>query len=137
MAARMKHMSTATATIITIIRPAMPATMFTNYLLLGAAIVAEVIATTALARAESFTRLWPSIITIVFYAVSFWLLSFPIRVIPAGIVYAIWSGAGIVLIALFAWLVLGQRLDLPAILGLCLIIAGVVVIHTFSRSVEH
>lgn len=137
MAARMKPMNTATAIITTIIRPAMPATMFTNYLLLGAAIVAEVIATTALARAESFTRFWPSIITIVFYAVSFWLLSFPIRVIPAGIVYAIWSGAGIVLIAFFAWLVLGQRLDLPAVLGLALIIAGVLVIHIFSRSVEH
>jgi small multidrug resistance pump len=117
--------------------PDMPVNMFTNYLLLAAAIVTEVIATTALVRTESFTRLWPSIITIVFYALSFWLLSFPIRVIPAGIVYAIWSGAGIVLITLAAWLVLGQRLDLPAILGLCLIIAGVVVIHIFSRSVEH
>ena len=95
------------------------------------------IATTALVRTESFTRLWPSVITIVFYAVSFWLLSFPIRVIPAGIVYAIWSGTGIVLITVAAWLMLGQRLDLPAIIGLCLIISGVVVIHLFSRSVEH
>ncbi len=108
-----------------------------NYLLLGAAIAAEVVATTALVRTESFTRLWPSVITIVFYALSFWLLSFPIRVIPAGIVYAIWSGAGIVLITLAAWLALGQKLDFPAIIGLCLIIAGVVVIHIFSGSVEH
>ena len=115
----------------------MPSTVFANYALLGTAIVAEVIATTALVRTESFTRLWPSVLTIVFYAVSFWLLSFPIRVIPAGIVYAIWSGAGIVLITIAAWLMLGQSLDLPAILGLCLIIAGVVVIHLFSRSVEH
>ena len=115
----------------------MPSTVFANYALLGAAIVAEVIATTALVRTESFTRLWPSVITIIFYAVSFWLLSFPIRVIPAGIVYAIWSGAGIVLITVAAWLMLGQRLDLPAILGLCLIIAGVMVIHLFSRAVEH
>jgi len=115
----------------------MPSTVFANYALLGAAIVAEVIATTALVRTESFTRLWPSVVTIVFYAVSFWLLSFPIRVIPAGIVYAIWSGAGIVLITIAAWLMLGQRLDIPAILGLCLIIAGVMVIHLFSRSVEH
>jgi len=130
-------MSTATAIIITTIRPAMPVTMFANYLMLGAAIVAEVIATTALVRTENFTRLWPSVLTIVFYALSFWLLSFPIRVIPAGIVYAIWSGAGIVLITLAAWLMLGQRLDLPAVLGLCLIIAGVLVIHIFSRSVEH
>lgn len=115
----------------------MPSSLFTNYVLLGAAIVAEVIATTALARTDSFTRLWPSVITIAFYALSFWLLSFPIRVIPAGIVYAIWSGAGIVLIAIAAWLMLGQRLDLPAILGLGLIIAGVLVIHLFSRAVEH
>jgi len=115
----------------------MSPTLLTNYLLLGTAIAAEVIATTALVRTESFTRLWPSVLTIFFYALSFWLLSFPIRVIPAGIVYAIWSGAGIVLITLAAWLVLGQRLDLPAILGLCLIVAGVVVIHFFSRSVEH
>ena len=115
----------------------MPSTVFANYALLGAAIVAEVIGTTALVRTESFTRFWPSVLTIVFYAMSFWLLSFPIRVIPAGIVYAIWSGAGIVLITIAAWLMLGQRLDLPAILGLCLIIAGVLVIHLFSRSVEH
>jgi small multidrug resistance pump len=115
----------------------MPSTVFANYALLVAAIVAEVIATTALVRTESFTRLWPSVVTIIFYAVSFWLLSFPIRVIPAGIVYAIWSGTGIVLITLAAWLMLGQRLDLPAIIGLGLIIAGVVVIHLFSRSVEH
>lgn len=115
----------------------MSPSLFTNYLILGAAIVAEVIATTALVRTESFTRLWPSLVTIAFYALSFWLLSFPIRVIPAGIVYAIWSGAGIVLITLAAWLMLGQRLDLPAILGLCLIVAGVIVIHIFSRSMEH
>ena len=99
--------------------------------------MAEVIATTALVRAESFTRLAPSVITVFFYALSFWLLSFPIRVIPAGIVYAIWSGAGIVLITLAAWLVLDQRLDLPAIIGLALIIAGVVVVNVFSKSVEH
>ena len=115
----------------------MSPSLFTNYLILGAAIVAEVIATTALVRTESFTRLWPSLVTIAFYALSFWLLSFPIRVIPAGIVYAVWSGAGIVLITLAAWLMLGQQLDLPAILGLCLIVAGVIVIHIFSRSMEH
>jgi small multidrug resistance pump len=118
-------------------KSAMSPSMLTNYVLLGAAIVTEVIATTALVRTENFTRLWPSVITIAFYALSFWLLSYPIRVIPAGIVYAIWSGAGIVLIALAAWLMLGQRLDMPAVLGLALIIAGVVVIHVFSKAVEH
>ncbi|GAB4348261.1 MAG: SMR family transporter [Oricola sp.] len=115
----------------------MSPSLFTNYLMLAAAIVAEVVATTALVRTENFTRLWPSLVTVCCYALSFWLLSFPIRVIPAGIVYAIWSGAGIVLITLAAWLYLGQRLDLPAILGLCLIIAGVIVIHIFSGAVKH
>lgn len=115
----------------------MPATPVATYLFLIAAIVAEVIATSALARTENFTRLEPSIITIVGYAVSFWLLSFPIRVLPTGIVYAIWSGAGIVLITLVAWLVFNQKLDLPAILGLGLIIAGVVVINVFSDVVGH
>jgi len=115
----------------------MPVNLTTTYLILCAAIVAEVVATSALARAESFTRLVPSLITVVGYAVSFWLLSYPIRVLPTGIVYAIWSGAGIVLITLVAWLAFGQRLDLPAILGLGLIVAGVVIINVFSKSLTH
>lgn len=115
----------------------MPVNLTTTYLILCAAIVAEVVATSALARAESFTRLVPSLITVVGYAVSFWLLSYPIRVLPTGIVYAIWSGAGIVLITLVAWLAFGQKLDLPAILGLGLIVAGVVIINVFSKSLTH
>ncbi|MET1413463.1 SMR family transporter [Roseibium sp. HPY-6] len=108
-----------------------------TYFFLGAAIVAEVVATSALAKTENFTRLVPSLITVVGYAVSFWLLSFPIRVLPTGIVYAIWSGAGIVLITMVAWLAFDQKLDLPAILGLGLIVAGVVIINMFSKSVAH
>ncbi|WP_305987573.1 SMR family transporter [Roseibium sp. MMSF_3544] len=115
----------------------MPVNLTTTYLILCAAIVAEVVATSALARAESFTRLVPSLITVIGYAVSFWLLSYPIRVLPTGIVYAIWSGAGIVLITLVAWLAFGQKLDLPAILGLGLIVAGVVIINVFSKSLTH
>jgi small multidrug resistance pump len=115
----------------------MPPISLSIYLVLAVAIAAEVVATTALVRTESFTRLGPSLVTIIFYSLSFWLLSFPIRVIPAGVVYAIWSGTGIILITLAAWLVLGQRLDLPAIVGLALIISGVVIINLFSRSVEH
>ncbi|POF29339.1 SMR family transporter [Roseibium marinum] len=115
----------------------MPSVPVATYLLLCGAIVAEVIATSALARTENFTRLVPSVITVVGYAVSFWLLSYPIRVLPTGIVYAIWSGAGVVLITLVAWLVFHQKLDLPAILGLGLIVAGVVVINVFSKSVGH
>lgn len=115
----------------------MPASPIATYLFLGAAIIAEVIATSALAKTENFTRLLPSVITIVGYALSFWLLSYPIRVLPTGIVYAIWSGAGIVLITMVAWLAFDQKLDLPAILGLGLIIAGVVIINVFSKSVTH
>mgnify|MGYP000518942436 CR=1 FL=1 len=115
----------------------MPASPVATYLFLLAAIVAEVIATSALAKTENFTRLLPSVITIAGYALSFWLLSYPIRVLPTGIVYAIWSGAGIVLITLTAWLAFDQKLDLPAILGLGLILVGVVVINVFSKSVGH
>ncbi|MFZ2103208.1 MAG: SMR family transporter [Oricola sp.] len=108
-----------------------------TYLLLGAAILAEVVATTALARTESFTRLVPSIITIAGYALAFWLLSYPVRVMPTGIVYAIWSGAGIVLVTGATWAFFGQRLDLPAIVGMALIIAGVVIVNVFSKTVVH
>lgn len=104
---------------------------------LGIAIVVEVIATTALKSSDSFTRLWPSVISIVGYCVAFWCLTIPMRTIPTGIIYAIWSGAGIVLIGIVGWLVHGQKLDLPAITGMGLIIAGVVIINLFSRSVSH
>lgn len=104
---------------------------------LVAAILAEVIATTALARSASFSRLWPSVVTVVFYVIAFWCLSFPLRVMPTGVVYAIWSGLGIVLIALVAYFWAKQSLDLPAILGLSLIIIGVAVINLFSKTVGH
>ncbi|MBO6757641.1 MAG: QacE family quaternary ammonium compound efflux SMR transporter [Roseibium sp.] len=115
----------------------MPTITVTTYVFLFAAIVAEVIATTALAKTESFTRLVPSAITVVGYAVSFYFLSFPIKVMPTGIVYAIWSGTGIVLITAVAWLAFGQKLDMAAILGLSLIIAGVIIVNVFSKSVGH
>lgn len=111
--------------------------MLKAYAFLVAAIVAEVIATTALARAEGFTRLWPSVLTVAGYIVAFWCLSFPLRVMPTGVVYAIWSGLGIVLIALVAFFWAKQALDGPAIAGLGLILAGVLVINLFSRSVGH
>ena len=111
--------------------------MLKSYLLLGLAIVCEVIATSALARTDNFTRLVPSLIVVVGYGAAFWLLSFPIRTIPVGIVYAIWSGMGIVLITAVAWFWQKQRLDAPALFGLALILAGVLVIHLFSTSVKH
>lgn len=112
-------------------------TLFQSYLFLGLAIVVEVIATTALKATDNFTRLWPSVLTVVCYAASFYLLTFSLKVLPTGIAYAIWSGVGIVLISIVSWVVYKQRLDLPALLGLALIIAGVLVINLFSKSVEH
>lgn len=111
--------------------------MTRNHLFLLAAIVLEVIATTALAKSQSFTRIVPGVVAVLGYAGAFWFLSHPLRVMPTGVVYAIWSGLGIVLIALVAWLWNRQPLDLSAILGMGLIMAGVVVINLFSRSVGH
>ena len=108
-----------------------------GYLYLGIAIVCEVIATSALKASAEFTRLVPSIIVVIGYGVAFYCLALTLRTIPVGIAYAIWSGIGIVLIALVGWLWFRQSLDLPAIIGLGLIIAGVVVVNAFSRSVPH
>lgn len=109
---------------------------FAIYALLAAAVFAEVVGTTALARTDGFTRLVPSIITVISYALAFYFLSQPLRVLPVGVVYAIWSGLGIVLIAAVAWLWFGQRLDLPALIGMGMIIAGVMVVNLFSDSLQ-
>ena len=108
-----------------------------HWIFLILAIISEVIATSFLKAAEGFTRLWPSLVVIVGYLLAFYLLSLTLRTIPVGVVYAIWSGVGIVLIALSGWLFLGQSLDLPALIGLALIIVGVVVINFFSNTVSH
>lgn len=108
-----------------------------TYFILFAAIIAEVIATTALSRSESFSRLVPSIVTVVGYALAFWLLSFPVRTIPVGVVYALWSGLGILLISAVSWLWYGQKLDLPAVIGLSLILCGVIVVNLFSKTIGH
>lgn len=108
-----------------------------TYLYLATAIVAEVIATSFLKSCEGFTRLWPSIVVVAGYAVAFYFLSLTLRSMSIGIVYAIWSGAGIVLVSLIAWTLFGQKLDVPALIGIALIIAGVVVINVFSSSITH
>ncbi len=108
-----------------------------SYLYLAVAIVGEIIATSALKASDGFSRLLPSVVTIVGYAVAFWFLSLTIRVLPVGMVYAIWSGAGIVLISAVGWIWFKQALDLPTMLGMGLIIAGVVVINLFSASAGH
>jgi len=107
------------------------------YVYLAVAIVAEVIATTALRAADGFTQLWPSVISIVGYVVAFYFLSLTLRSMPVGIAYAIWSGVGIVLISLAGWLIYKQLLDLPALLGMGLIMAGVIVINLFSKTAVH
>ncbi|WP_299915548.1 SMR family transporter [uncultured Roseobacter sp.] len=108
-----------------------------HYLYLVLAIVAETIGTTALQASQQFSRLWPSILVVVAYGISFYLLALALKFMPVGIVYAIWSGLGIVLIAIIGFIVFGQRLDLPAVLGLTLIIVGILIIHLFSKSAVH
>lgn len=99
------------------------------WLLLAGAIVAEVLGTTALKASEGFTRLGPSAIVVLGYALAFYLLSLTLRSIPVGVAYAIWSGLGTVLIALAGWWLFGQRLDSPALIGMALIVAGVLVMN--------
>ncbi|WP_062769650.1 SMR family transporter [Sphingopyxis terrae] len=108
-----------------------------HYVYLTIAIAAEVIATSFLRLSDGFTKPLPTLIVLCGYAVAFYLLSLTLRTMPTGVVYAIWSGAGIVLIAAIAWIFQGQRLDLPAMLGMALILAGVVVLNVFSRVVPH
>lgn len=108
-----------------------------EYLYLSLAIIAEVIATSTLKATEGFTRLWPSVVVVLGYMASFWWLSLTLKTLPVGIVYAIWSGVGIVLVAAAAWVFYRQELDLPALLGIGLILLGVLVINVFSKSVQH
>lgn len=108
-----------------------------NFFFLGIAILFEIIATSALKKSEQFTQLLPSIITIVGYFAAFYFLSFAIRTIPVGIAYAIWSGVGIVLITIIGAVFFRQIPDLPAIIGLALIMIGVVVINVFSKTTAH
>ncbi len=107
-----------------------------SYLYLAVAILAEVAATSALNATEGFTRLLPSLLVVLGYGVAFYCLAMTVKDIPVGISYAIWSGAGIVLVAGFGWIYYGQALDRPALIGLGLIIAGVVVVN-LSKSGAH
>ncbi|WP_241303357.1 DMT family transporter [Burkholderia stabilis] len=108
-----------------------------GYAWLAIAIVAEVIGTSALRAADGFTRFWPSVLVVAGYGVAFYCLSLTLRTMPVGIIYAVWSGAGIVLITLVAMLLYRQMPDLPAVIGLGLIIAGVVVLNLFSKMQAH
>ena len=108
-----------------------------GYLFLVLAIIAEVVATNALKASDGFTRLGPSALVIIGYGVAFYCLSLVIAVIPVGIAYAIWSGVGVVLISVVAAILFKQVPDLPAVIGMVLIVSGVIVIQVFSNTGQH
>lgn len=108
-----------------------------NYIYLIVAVAFEVVATSALKETNGFTRLVPSVIALAGYACAFYFLSLVLRTVPVGIVYALWCGAGIVFITGIAWIWFRQALDLPALIGIGLIMADVMVINLFSKSIAH
>ena len=108
-----------------------------GYTALALAIVAEVIATSALQASAGFTRLWPSVLVVLGYGVAFYCLSITLKTVPMGVAYALWSGLGIVLITAVGWALYRQRVDTAALLGMALIVAGVAVIQLFSKTTAH
>lgn len=110
---------------------------FLPYAALLLAIALEVVGTSLLQLSQQFTRLLPTVGMAVCYLLSFYLLSISLKVLPLGIAYAIWSAVGIVLVAVIGLIVFGQKLDLPAVIGLGLIILGVLVVNLFSKTVGH
>ena len=108
-----------------------------TYIYFAAAIVSEVVATSALKASEQFTKLTPSLIVIIGYSISFYLLTLVLRTIPVGITYAIWAGVGIVLVALVGAILYKQIPDIPAVIGMGLIVAGVVIINVYSKTFVH
>ena len=108
-----------------------------HWLALAIAIVAEVIGTTALKASNEFTRLLPSLMVVAGYGTALYFMSISMRVLPVGIMYAIWSGMGIVLVSVIGWVMYRQVLDTPAMIGMGLIIAGAIVINLFSKSIVH
>ncbi|WP_298677636.1 SMR family transporter [uncultured Lentibacter sp.] len=107
------------------------------YLFLAIAVIFETIGTSAMQASQQFSRFWPSVLVVVGYGISFYFMALTLRYMPVGIVYALWSGLGIVLIATIGYAVFGQKLDGPALLGLGLIIAGIAVIQLFSSTTSH
>ena len=108
-----------------------------HYLILLVAILTETAGTAALQASHQFTRLIPSIIVVVGYALSFYFLALALKYMSLGIVYAIWSGLGIVAIAAIGYVIYGQKLDAPALFGMGLILAGILIIHLYSKSAMH
>lgn len=111
--------------------------MPTHLIALIGAIVCEVTGTMALQASHQFTKLGPSTIVVAGYGLSFYLLSIALKVIPVGVAYAIWSGLGVFLIAILGWVIYGQKLDLPAVIGLAMIVGGVLVLQLLSGTATH
>ena len=107
------------------------------YAALGVAIVAEVIATSALKASAGFTRLWPSVVVVLGYSAAFYCLSLTLQSLSVGVAYALWSGLGIVLVTIASYVLYRQSVDLPALIGMALIVAGVAVIQLFSKTAVH
>ncbi len=108
-----------------------------SWVYLMVAIVAEIVGTSGLKASDGFSKLWPSLLTVAGYGTSFFFLSLTLRTIPMSVAYAVWSGVGIVLITLVGWIFFGQRLDLPAMIGIAIIALGVVVLNLFSKTLTH
>lgn len=107
------------------------------YIYLFIAIIAEVLGTSALKASQEFTRFWPSVMAIVGYGMAFYLLTLVFRSLPMGVAYALWAGLGIMLVTLIGVVIFNEKLDLPAVLGIAMIIGGVVVIQVFSKVSPH
>lgn len=108
-----------------------------TYLYLLIAVAFETFGSSCLQASQQFSRLWPSLGVVFGFAGAFWFFALVLKTLPLGLTYALWSGIGIVLIAGSGWLLFGQRLDLPALLGIGLILAGIIVINLFSSSATH
>ena len=108
-----------------------------HWIFLLVAIAFEVVGTSALKDTEGFTKLVPSLVAIAGYGAAFYFLSLTLKTMPVGVVYAIWSGVGVVLISLVGWVGFRQHLDAAALLGIALIVAGVAVINLLSKSLPH
>lgn len=107
------------------------------WLYLAIAIISEITATSSLKASEGFTRLVPSVVVVIGYSLSFYFLSLTLKAIPIGVTYAIWAGLGIVLLAIIGWVFYGQQLDTAAIVGIGFILAGVLIMNLFSKTVSH
>lgn len=108
-----------------------------TWIILIVAVLGEVVATTSLKLSEGFTKLVPSVVVVIGYAIAFYCLSLTLKSIPLGIAYAVWSGLGIVTVSILGWLIFGQKLDFWAILGMLLIVGGVVVLNLLSKTAAH